>query len=687
MKLAYLEVCGFRGFRERVRIEFGSGFTVVTGRNGVGKSSLFDAVEFALTGVISKYPVEKARNESVADYVWWRGEGSPVDNYVTLAFQKGDGKAFTITRTRSTGADKTDEEIEAALCHTPAPDDAVRRLSSTSIIRDEWIAALSLDLSETDRFELVRAALGPVQGVELGAKAKAVVGALEANHSRMQDDYRSARAQLTEALGELSEAKEVAARIGDIEAAMQILVAAVPSATDEIGARLVAGRAALTTGRVRLAVLSEAVVRFADVRASRDALDAPEAIEELESARTRLADANEVSETAEREATMAEAILAAEAQTDEIAVSLAGLISHGENLGLNHGHCPLCAAERTIEEFLVGLAQARQRMSELASGVAIHRDRAAAARVVATKAATELEAAERAWQAIESKRTEITAKVLAFEELLKEHGLEARQADNIDGLRQYLSVERDRLLEMERALLTLEASQSIAKIHSLEGRIETLRKQADAAAAKVEATERGLAVAKALDRGVRSVSGEIIDERLAQISPLLNELYQRLRPHSDWRSIEYTIRGDVRRFLSLTVGQGLNPQFVFSSGQRRAAGLAFLLSVHLARSWTPWRTLLLDDPVQHIDDFRALHLVEVLAALRLDDRQIVCAVEDPALAELLCRRLLSSPTSIGKRYDLDVDVNGSAVVEVDAEVHPMLVSALRAPFDMRDGAH
>lgn len=54
---------------------------------------------------------------------------------------------------------------------------------------------------------------------------------------------------------------------------------------------------------------------------------------------------------------------------------------------------------------------------------------------------------------------------------------------------------------------------------------------------------------------------------------------------------------------------------------------------------TPWRTLLLDDPVQHIDDFRALHLVELLAAVGRDHRQIVCAVEDSALADLLTRRL------------------------------------------------
>ena len=54
MRLNYVEVCGFRGFREKVRIDFGLGFTVITGRNGVGKSTLCDAVEFAILGEIAE---------------------------------------------------------------------------------------------------------------------------------------------------------------------------------------------------------------------------------------------------------------------------------------------------------------------------------------------------------------------------------------------------------------------------------------------------------------------------------------------------------------------------------------------------------------------------------------------------------------------------------------------------------
>jgi chromosome segregation protein len=678
VKLDFVEVCGFRGFREKVRVNFGSGFTVITGRNGVGKSTLCDAVEFALTGSIDKYAVEKAAQESLNDYLWWRGDGKPSDHYVTASFKRDDGETFTVTRTRKSGADKTTAQIETALCHSTRPDDAVRQLCRTSIIRDEWISALSLDLSETERFELVRSALGPVQWVDFGAKAKTMLKAIEAAHTVRQHAYINARTQLTNELTQLSDAKEAITRAGDVFAAMQTLVVATPGGPEELVARLPAGRAALTEGRARLGALGEAIAQGREMLALRRAFDAPDAVQKREAARVRLDSATKSKAEAERVAADAELGLQVEQHGNAIAASLAAIIEHGEKLGRHDEHCPLCAAPRTHKEFAAGLALARKRMEALASGFAVARQRAIAARDSLRRATAELEQVQAVYSAFESEHSRLAAREQAYMELFERHGLEFRFARDPDGLEHHLAAERDRLINLERALLTLEVSRSASKLASLEDRIAAYRKEADAAAVQVENSERTLATAKAIERGVRSISGEIIDERLAQISPLLNELYQRLRPHYDWRSIEYSIRGDVRRFLSLKVGDGLNPQFVFSSGQRRAAGLAFLLSVHLARAWTPWRTLLLDDPVQHIDDFRALHLIEVLAAFRLDGRQIVCAVEDPALADLLCRRLLSTSEALGRRYDIDIGTDGAPTIVSDREVPPMPIGVLRS---------
>lgn len=677
MRLDFVEVCGFRGFRDVVRINFGRGFTVITGRNGVGKSTLCDAVEFAITGSIDKYVVEKAAKESLSDYLWWRGEGVPKAYYVTASFVDDDGMPFTITRTREAGSDRSQEEIQAALCHRPAPDDALRQLTRTSIIRDEWIAALSLDLTETERFDLVRAALGALEGSEAGSRAKEVVAAAEAAHSKDEAAYEAARARLADRLTQRSETQAALSRSGDVSSALRVVSAAAPDAPPELTTQLTAGRNALANGRAKLSRMSEAVQLGREVAAAQAAYNAPEAV----AARTAAAATHEAAqrehEAAQQAVTDAEQRLAREEEMDAVAASLALLVEHGERLGLHDDRCPLCAAHRTSEEFAAGVAAARRRVASLASGVQAAQESLASARENARKPGLPLQEAAAVVQRHAEELRRLREQEAARVDYYNQWELDHDYIQSPERLEQAVASERDRLIDLERALLVLEASQAVSRMSSIEGNIAALRAEIEKLAQAVSQSQNAVTAAREIERSVRRVSAEIIDERLAQISPLLNELYQRLRPHADWRTIDYSIRGDVRRFLSLKVGDGLNPQFVFSSGQRRAAGLAFLLSVHLARAWTPLRSLLLDDPVQHIDDFRALHLVEVLAALRSDGRQIICAVEDSALADLLSRRLISTATEGGRRLDIDIGPLSATNVVKEQEIYPMPVGVLR----------
>lgn len=677
MRIDFVEVCGFRGFKDLVRINFGRGFTVITGRNGVGKSTLCDAVEFAITGSIDKYPVEKAARESFSDYIWWRGKGVPNAHYVMVSFVDDNGARFTIKRTRESGPDRSSQEILAALCCGAVPEDALRQLTRTSIIRDEWIAALSLDLTESARFELVRSALGALEDSEAANRAKQIVTATESGHSRDEAAYEVARSRLADRLEQQSELQAAISRSGDVSAALEVIATVAPDASHDLMARLVLGRNALVNGRARLSRMSEALRLGRDITLAQAAYNAPDAAANRKELIAAKESAQREYQSAMQAVSAAEQSLVREEEMDVIAASLSSLVEHGERLGLHRDHCPLCAAYRSSEEFAAGLAIARQRITSLASGVQAARDELVTAKDHARQSRVVLETKAAAVQvhADELRRTQQQEEALS--EFYARWKLDQRFISDPDGLEQTISLERDRLIDIERAILVLEASQAVSRMSSIESNILTIRAEIETLAQAVSHSQNAVAAAREIERSVKRVSAEIIDERLAQLSPLLNELYQRLRPHTDWRTIDYSIRGDIRRFLSLKVGDGLNPQFVFSSGQRRAAGLAFLLSVHLARAWTPLRSLLLDDPVQHIDDFRALHLVEVLAALRVDGRQIICAVEDPALADLLCRRLVSTFTEEGRRLDIELGPFGNTTVVVDQKIHPMPVGVLR----------
>jgi predicted nucleic acid-binding Zn-ribbon protein len=567
------------------------------------------------------------------------------------------------------------DDLVAALCQGAVPDDPLRQLCKTNIIRDEWIAALSLDLSETQRFDLVRAALGSIEGADLAAKAKAVVNFAEATCSRVENAYEQARSQLSVGLVQRSEANDAAAKSSDVTAALAVLDGLVPPGSGDLAQRLDVARRDLPERRRRLEGMNEAIFQGREIAGHKATYNSPKATAQQEQARTSLADARTALAKAQAEVDQALRLYEVEAKANEIAASLSSLVEHGEALGLHDDHCPLCAAQRTPAEFQAGITLARARIDSLAAGINAARDTLAAAR--ARVAERERAVAESVWATHEQALATIRERELAHVRLFEQHGLDPRFLSDPDGLEREASMERNRLVELERALNALDASRAVGLLTSIDARVSALRRQVDATAGELARAQSAVATAKSLEKSVRRSASEIVDERLALISPLLNELYQRLRPHSDWKSIEYSIRGDVRRFLSLKVGNDLNPQFVFSIGQRRAAGLAFLLSVHLARSWARWNSLLLDDPVQHIDDFRALHLVKVLSALRQAGRQVVCAVEDEALADLLCRRLLSTPEQPGRRFLIDTGPKGIADVTAKLDIPPMPVGVLR----------
>ena len=398
MKLAYVDFCGFRGYRKPVRIDFADGFTVIDGRNGVGKSTIFDAVEFALTGTILKYGSAKAAGETVADYIWWTGEGpSPTDRYVEVGFRAG-GETVPIRRTQLVDADpKTLSDLVQRLCDASlSPPRPLEQLCAASIIRDELIAALSLDLTETERYALLRDAIGATDAdawIERGSK---LVSAAKKRVTAAEQEVGSANSEIAVATR----------RVDEIRA----------SAVEEVTVASAAGR---LRAFARTAVPNDQLA--VPVRA--EIADALRQIEELdnlakqwiaaENARARLTELEAAIAGAERAKTEAQQELDnlrahSSASTSSMlarqAHDLASLAALGRRLGLIDGHCPLCAAEQDQVTFARGI--------ELVEGHARRLDQEAAEQVQREQATTAAE------EKLESLRrtadTSVTARLFAL---------------------------------------------------------------------------------------------------------------------------------------------------------------------------------------------------------------------------------------------------------------------------------
>ena len=666
MKLAYVDLCGFRGFRKPVRIDFADGVTVLDGRNGVGKSTVFDAVEFALTGTIAKYGEAKADGETVADYMWWTGEGAgPEEKYVEVAFRDEKGDLATLRRSHLAGV--AAEELEtllAKLCDTSLmPKAPLSQLCASSIIRDELIAALSVDLKEAERYALVREAIGATDAeewVERGAKV------LSAAKRRVE----SAEAQAKEASTTLSVASR---RVDEVRASL-VEEAAISSASERLRAAtgsnatpdmlVEPARAFVVELTRRVELLQSLQSRWGEyedggknISALRDALQAATAnFAETESAlaQARVEMPNDLSAAA----------------MSKQARELAALLASGRRVGRLNGKCPVCSHEQDEASFLAGLAQVETLVAQI-NARAVEQERQEEKRRAAEEsfriARIAVETASKELADAESRASTIRAQFNAAG-FADGASLDVLSADLERALERLAALREDlRVIETLKLSVVLERA-----VHEeSEAKDGYVRAEARLGSARLAASR-----AQSLHDAARRATGETLNRRLERVLPLMAELYRRLRPHPLWSEIDYKVRGDLRRFMKLEVGDQLNPQFMFSSGQRRATGLAFLLSVNLALAWSRWRTLLLDDPVQHVDDFRSIHLAEVLAQVRATGRQIICAVEDEALADLLCRRLPVGRAGEGKRITLGPDAEGALTKVREESLMPLLQGTL-----------
>ena len=647
MKLVYLELDGFRGYNKPLRMEFGDGVTIIDGRNGAGKSTIFDAIEFALTGRIRRNEEETAAGETIADYVWWRGDGTPPRNrFVKVAF-KGENGTIDVTRSEFRDPEKGDlDQLTESLCdRTTAPESGLVQLCTNTIIRDEQITELSLDMKETDRYVLLREALGAVDSeiwIERGA------GLLSAARDRVASadkDVAQANFALSHANQKLDEVRARLARDKSMTSAITRLQSFANTAVppDELGAVV---REQLVTVSAKLESLIELKDTWNLGERERDRIGT-------------LTKALDVAKAAHAAAVSTLQGLPAKdyprptSTYAQESIDLTTLAALGRSVGLRDNCCPLCGKHQSPEDFQEGIKEAETiaaRLNEAAARMAQGERLRKEAEIDVAAATASLDLANKDYG-------ESVVILKQVEDRCQELGLSPDVSideidDRITTLRNVVERTQDDL----RILDTLGLSNELERAKQSEGEA---KKRLTMAQEKTGRARKGHARAQTLYDASRRAASETLDRRLERVLPLMSELYRRLRPHPLWRDIEYSIRGDVRKFLRLQVGEKLNPQFLFSSGQRRATGLAFLLSVNLSLAWSKWRTILLDDPMQHVDDFRAVNLAELLAHLVTDGRQVVCAVEDAELASLLCRRLPVKSPKDAKRITLGADTEGA----------------------------
>lgn len=599
--LKSISVSGFRGIGDEaaLRLQPGPGLTVVTGRNGSGKSSFAEAAELALTGDSKRWSGRTA--------VWregWRNlhASDPTRVVVELSVDSQPGV------TRVTHEWAPDADLEAATSTVQRPGAKVEPLAALG-----WEQPLELYRPFLSYAEL--GALVDGRPSDMYDALQAILGL---------DALLNAEQRLNELRKQLDTTSKTAK--GQLPALLSVL----DSHPDPRAAQ---ARSLLTVRRPDL----DAVETLAVGDADSDATSALGPLRQLAS--LSAPDRNVLAGAAQDLAAAQERCLALAATDSAQARRLANLLTsalvhHEQHPG---ELCPVCGGQPLHEQWAGETrTEVEQLTARAAEADAADRARDAAADNLARMAppvpaalsggdvhGVDTSAAREAWTAwLELVGTG------DFDRLRRDAAHAADQlATQVSGLAAAASAELER-----RAA----AWQPVAR--QLAGWVDTAR--------TAEAASVRLSHVKAAVEWLRAVGQRIRDQRLEPFTAMSAQIWESLRQESNVELGPIRLEGvATRRRVALDVtvdgvqGAALG---VMSQGELHALGLSLFLPRATAPD-SPFRFLLIDDPVQAMDPAKVDGLAQVLSEVA-QTRQVVVFTHDDRLAEAV--RRLELPATV-----------------------------------------
>lgn len=670
MRLVGIELEEFRGWVRPERVDLDAAVVIIQGPNGAGKTSLFDAILWVITGEITRLG-DDHKHDVVSRY------GESGNARVRLEMRSNGGDPISITRSTNgtqgklrveVGASSyTDEEASLQLMRRMWPNGiggpgggsmsaAISR--SVYLQQDDVRRFVEADTSQ-QRFSAVAELVGAGRLTEIQRKlegerlvwsrqtneSKAEASKIEARVSQIATQVSNLSADPAPSTGWAEWRDEVRILLGDASVlpeetsaprASESVDLAVRRLEQVLGSRLRrADRAAQLRSEVTIAVATGVVPQ-----------------EELEQAELEVRRTSDAVSRIQGQITEAELAAAAERdrlvqqQTEQLELqSLA-------TLALRHlgSSCPVCEQEYDHDETLhrlEGMAQtgpssvptvasdALQELSSLLLG-ADHERSAARARLqdLQRSAVDRADSISRLGTALAELGVEGPAEV-AGNALTEIEHLERDEAERLRRL----------IREGESVALLIAQSAERARRIDLQTVLDSTRSELLAATDAITRREATGELSSRVIVALRASSDELVARRVTALAPILARIYSRIDPHPSFREVELV--SEMRKghgWLETRISDeafgvhGDAPQVVLSSSQLNALALSVFLSLNLGIADPPLDSVLLDDPLQSLDEVNLLGVVDLLRRYKAK-RQLVISTHDRRFAGLLQRKL------------------------------------------------
>ena len=206
----------------------------------------------------------------------------------------------------------------------------------------------------------------------------------------------------------------------------------------------------------------------------------------------------------------------------------------------------------------------------------------------------------------------------------------------------------ERLGTAEELADQLVAAQSVVeekkRYDRLEQEIAHFKKRCEEAESELTDARKVRQNRKGLCKNSREAAARVVDDAFIQLEPVAQDLFARLAPHPTFNLLSLSHDVYYRKGSTMPYAEDeqtklkINPATGFSSAQANVAALCYFVALAFASSEADFGFILLDDPLQSMDDVNVLGFSDLCRFLRRE-KQLVISTHEERLGNLLTRKL------------------------------------------------
>jgi DNA repair exonuclease SbcCD ATPase subunit len=184
-----------------------------------------------------------------------------------------------------------------------------------------------------------------------------------------------------------------------------------------------------------------------------------------------------------------------------------------------------------------------------------------------------------------------------------------------------------------------------SKVKELRTQIVSLGQESNALKGDLDIRRETWHLATSILEALRESEDDVVRLQLEEINPLLQRIYSRIDPNPVFRNVSLVSnfvrrRGQLNPQVtdSATNARSNVPEQVLSSAQVNALALSLFVALNLGLPQLPLDALLMDDPMQSLDEIGLLGVADLLRRAK-PLRQLIISTHEERVVALLQRKL------------------------------------------------